>query len=124
MAGPACQNHPDVPASFLATFLASGDTVAVCDECLVPFTAAILNTLTGVDPAPFLAAVSDDTSPDPSGNGGDPSTAAEEPPEGKPPAAARGRSGRTSAGSPAAGTDDAPEDATTATPAQTEPPAA
>lgn len=60
MANPPCMNQDGNPATFMGTFLETGDTVAVCDECMVAFTAAVLNTMTGIDPTPFLAAVSDD----------------------------------------------------------------
>jgi hypothetical protein len=46
-------------AVFVGTILTTGDAVALCDECLVPWAAALLNAMTGVDPAPFIAAVSD-----------------------------------------------------------------
>lgn len=60
MANPPCMSDDGKPASFIGTFLATGDTVALCDDCMVPWTAAILNAMTGLDPTPFLVAVSDD----------------------------------------------------------------
>jgi hypothetical protein len=47
------------PAVFVGTMLETGDAVALCDECLVPWTAAVLHALTGIDPTPFLEAVSE-----------------------------------------------------------------
>jgi hypothetical protein len=48
------------PAVFVGTMLETGNAVALCDECLVGWTAALLNLMTGVDPTPFLAAISED----------------------------------------------------------------
>lgn len=48
------------PAVFVGTMLQTGDAVALCDDCLVPWAAALLNAMTGVDPMPFLAAVASD----------------------------------------------------------------
>lgn len=61
MAGPACMSGDGNQAVFVGTLLQTGDAVALCDECLVPWAAAMLHAMTGVDPAPFIAAVSDDT---------------------------------------------------------------
>lgn len=60
MALPACMSDDGRPAVFVGTMLQTGDSVALCDECLVMWAAAVLNTMTGVDPAPFLAAISED----------------------------------------------------------------
>ena len=60
MAMPACMSDDGRPAVFVGTMLQTGDSVALCDECMVPWAAAILNAMTGVDPTPFLAAVSED----------------------------------------------------------------
>jgi hypothetical protein len=51
------------PAVFVGTMLQTGDAVALCDECLVAWSAALLYTMTGVDPEPFLRAISDDEPP-------------------------------------------------------------
>ena len=48
------------PAVFVGTMLATGDAVALCDACLVAWAAAMLNAMTGVDPEPFLRAISED----------------------------------------------------------------
>lgn len=60
MAGPPCMSGDGNPAVFVGTMLQSGDAVALCDECMVPWLAAVLHTMTDIDPAPFLLAVSDD----------------------------------------------------------------
>lgn len=60
MAAPACMSDDGNPAVFVGTFLKTGDSIALCDDCMVPWTAAVLSTMTGVDPAPFIAAVSED----------------------------------------------------------------
>lgn len=57
MATPPCMSDDGNPAVFVGTMLATGDAVALCDECLVSWTAALLNVMTGVDPTPFLAAI-------------------------------------------------------------------
>lgn len=60
MAAPPCMSDDGNPAVFVGTMLQTGDAVALCDECLVPWAAALLNAMTGVDPTPFLIAISDD----------------------------------------------------------------
>jgi hypothetical protein len=60
MANPPCMSQDGNPAVFVGTMLATGDAVALCDECMVPWAAALLNAMTGVDPTPFLVAISDD----------------------------------------------------------------
>lgn len=60
MAGPACMSNDGRMAVFVGTMLETGDSVALCDICLVGWAAALLNVMTGVDPTPFLAAVSED----------------------------------------------------------------
>lgn len=70
MANPPCMNEDGRPAVLVATLLETGDAVALCDECIVPWAAAMLNALTGLDPTPFLAAISDDpAAPGPSSDG-------------------------------------------------------
>lgn len=59
MANPPCMSEDGNQAVFLGTFLAEGQTVALCDECLVPWSAALLQAMTGVDPKPFLEAISE-----------------------------------------------------------------
>lgn len=63
MAKPVCENHEDRESVFVGTFLADGKPVAVCDECLALFALSIASTLTGIDPTPFLEAISEDTPP-------------------------------------------------------------
>lgn len=127
MAGPACMSGDGNPAVLVATMLATGDAFALCDECLVGWAAALLHTMTGVDPTPFLEAVSEPAEhhePDPvavaSAIAADEAevkdsveaemlaeldeiapTLDDEPD----PPPANGRRGRTSAASPAAGTE-------------------
>lgn len=134
------------PAVFVGTMLETGDAVALCDICLVGWAAAVLNTMTGVDPEPFLRAVSEpddvptaaegaptDEPPAPAPADSDPEAAsgpeasgATEPPE----SSAKGRrraesaSGRTSRESPGPGTDAGPAANGTAAAANKSTPAA
>ena len=57
---PECMAEDGQAAVFVGTFLQNGQSVAVCDEHLVYFAADTLHTMTGVDPAPFIAAISDE----------------------------------------------------------------
>lgn len=59
MANPACMSGDGKEAVFVGTMLQTGDAVALCDECLVAWSAAVLHAMTGVDPAPFIQAVSE-----------------------------------------------------------------
>lgn len=59
MAAPQCMSQDGNTAVFVGTMLQTGDAVALCDECLVPWSAALLQAMTGVDPTPFLQAVSE-----------------------------------------------------------------
>jgi hypothetical protein len=77
MASPQCMREDGNPAVFVGTMLQTGDAVALCDECLVLWASALLNVMTGVDPAPFIAAISEDV----------PSTAEGAPSDEPPPAA-------------------------------------
>lgn len=58
MALPSCMSEDGRQAVFVGTMLQTGDAVALCDECLVMWAAALLSTMTGVDPEPFLRAIS------------------------------------------------------------------
>jgi len=60
---PECMAEDGQPAVFVGTFLHNGSSVAVCDEHMVYFCADTLHTMTGVDPAPFIAAISEDGPP-------------------------------------------------------------
>lgn len=77
MANPPCMSDDGNPAVFVGTMLQTGDAVALCDECMVPWCAAVLQTMTGIDATPFIAAISngepDDASADtvPAGPTGD-----------------------------------------------------
>jgi hypothetical protein len=57
---PQCQMDDGQPATFLGTVVSDGSTVCVCDEHLLMFCLATVQQMTGLDPAPFLAAISDD----------------------------------------------------------------
>lgn len=59
MANPACMSGDGKEAVFVGTMLQTGDAVALCDECLVAWSAAVLQAMTGVDPAPFIQAISE-----------------------------------------------------------------
>jgi len=62
MAGPQCMSGDGNAAVFVGTMLETGDSVELCDVCLVAWAAALLQAMTGVDPEPFLRAISDDES--------------------------------------------------------------
>lgn len=62
MAGPVCMTGDGRSAVFIGTTLPAGAQISVCDECLVMWAASVLQAMTGVDPAPFIAAISEDTS--------------------------------------------------------------
>ena len=65
MARLMCMSEDGHQAVFIGTMLEDGESIQVCDECLVGFASAVLATMTGVDPTPFLAAISDpDTVPE------------------------------------------------------------
>lgn len=88
MAPPICMSQDGNAAVFIGTWLENGEPVALCSECLVPWSSALINALTGIDPEPFLAA------------------ALEEPP----PLAESEPTGPTPPQSPAAGTDADPHE--------------
>lgn len=110
MAAPACNNHPDTPATFIGTFMETGDALAVCGSCLVTFSLGMLQALTGIDATPLLEAVSSDTTEPgtPEGYAGNPE------PDPEPDLAAKpspnGKAGHTRPKSRAAGTVDARSD--------------
>lgn len=60
MANPPCMSDDSNPAVFVGTFLGDGSSVALCDSCMVAWSAALLNAMTGIDPTPFIMAISDD----------------------------------------------------------------
>jgi hypothetical protein len=104
MALPSCMSGDGRQAVFVGTMLQTGDAVALCDECLVMWTAALLQTMTGVDPGPFIAAMSET---DPAGDvtAGAPSDGPPAPgPADKDPGADPPSNGRSSRGSRARGT--------------------
>lgn len=108
MANPPCMSDDGNAAVFVGTMLATGDAVALCDECLVGWAAALLNVMTGVDPTPFIQAISD-TPPDAPAVEADvpfePAAATDEGDEAPPMPVRRGRTPR---GSPTAGADSDP----------------
>jgi len=55
---PECMADDGNKAVFVGTFLTNGESVALCDEHLVYFCASMVETMTGVDPAPFIKAIS------------------------------------------------------------------
>lgn len=57
---PACMSEDGNPAVFVGTMLQTGDSVALCDNCLANWAVAVVSTMTGIDPAPFIAAISED----------------------------------------------------------------
>ena len=57
---PNCMAEDGQAAVFVGTFLTNGESVALCDEHMVYFCASTLQDMTGVDPAPFIAAISDE----------------------------------------------------------------
>lgn len=59
MAAPPCMGEDGRQAVFVGTMLQTGDAVALCDECLVMWASALLQAMTGIDPEPFLRAVSE-----------------------------------------------------------------
>lgn len=107
MAAPACMSDDGNTAVFIGTYLESGETIAVCDECMVAWSAAMLNAMTGVDPTPFLQAISEDAPEEvPPAELVAPAVPAETVEEAPPPSP-NGRSGRSRAKSPGAGMGDA-----------------
>lgn len=60
MAGPACMSQDGREAVFVGTMLSTGDAYSLCDECLASWAIALVSTMTGIDPAPFILAISDD----------------------------------------------------------------
>jgi hypothetical protein len=126
MATPMCMSQDGNQAVFVGTMLETGDGFTLCDTCLVAWAAAMLQSMTGVDPTPFLAAISDDVPVmedgdfQPAGEPPDESGAQADPPPPSEPATGTGipqaapkkptgrraqnRSGPTPNGSAAAGT--------------------
>lgn len=119
MAAPQCMSQDGSQAVFVGTMLETGDGFALCENCLPMWAASLLQAMTGVDPEPFIRALSE---PD-----GEIEQAAEVPaellaptvPVEPDPPSPNGKRGRTSAKSPAAGTATAPN--AEAEPTQTAP---
>jgi hypothetical protein len=49
MAPPQCMRGDGNPVELMGTFLSTGESVAVCKDCLPAYAAALLQTLTGID---------------------------------------------------------------------------
>lgn len=114
---PECMAQDGQAAVFVGTFLQNGQSVAVCDEHLVYFCADTLSTMTGLDPTPFIAAISDDPGeevpPEPPTEPPEPPEPAEEPvPVPTPPTPPSGRMRAVSSIRPTV--DASEQDATTA----------
>ncbi len=56
---PECMADDGNKAVFVGTFLTNGESVALCDEHMVYFCASTLQEMTGIDPVPFVAAISE-----------------------------------------------------------------
>jgi len=80
---PSCMADDGQAAVFVGTFLTNGEAVALCDEHMVYFCASTLQDMTGVDPAPFIAAISDEEPEYVTGMGGDLQFPPDPPPEEK-----------------------------------------
>jgi hypothetical protein len=104
-------------AVFVGTFLTNGESVALCDEHMVYFCASTLQDMTGVDPAPFIAAISEEA-PAPPIDLGEPPEPGPEIEDGEthqdptPPTPRRGRLRAVSSGPPTGG--DSEQDVTIA----------
>lgn len=85
MARPMCMSEDGNQAVFVGTMLETGDGFTLCDECLAMWAIAMTSTMTGVDPTPFIAALSEPETeaqetepgaepqtPDPTSEGGSP----------------------------------------------------
>jgi hypothetical protein len=60
MANLHCMEGDGEPAAALVTILADGTVYTLCSTHLVAFCAGLLSSMTGIDPAPFIEAISDD----------------------------------------------------------------
>lgn len=109
MANPPCMSNDGRPAVFLGTFLEGGETVALCDECLVAWSAALLQSMTGVDPTPFLQAISEGAVETPEGSDTPRPADVSAAPAASDPPPSNAKPGRGRSGSPAAGTDADPD---------------
>ncbi len=122
---PECMADDGNKAVFVGTFLTNGESVALCDEHMVYFCASTLQEMTGVDPVPFISAISEDTTTGPPEV---PAEAPQEPqedpeditPDPTPPTPLRGRMRAVSSAPPtdgAGGQDATTAEAASATPA-------
>lgn len=119
MAAPQCMSDDGNNAVFVGTMLETGDAVALCNECLVGWSAALLSVMTGIDPGPFIAAISEGDVEAPDGSGSLAAGESSAAPAAPDPPPQTGKRGRTSTASPDHGTDAAPSEG--AAPAETDP---
>jgi hypothetical protein len=74
MANPPCMSNDGKQAVFIGTFLANGDSVALCEDHLPAFTASVTADMFGVDGQQLMEWLQANAGPD---EAGDESTAAE-----------------------------------------------
>lgn len=115
MANPPCATGDGNAASFIGTYLETGDTVALCDECMVAWSAAMLNSMTGIDPTPFLQAISEGDPTPPEGSDDEGAGEHSATPAPSDPSPANGDGGRSPRASRGRGTVDARSDEERAT---------
>ena len=75
MAKPMCMSEDGQPAAAIISLMENGESFTLCDDHLAMWCASMLQAMTGVDPTPFIAALSDpDTVPEDLGGaeGGEP----------------------------------------------------
>ena len=114
---PKCMADDGNKAVFVGTFLTNGESVALCDEHMVYFCASTLQEMTGIDPVPFVAAISEEPLPPPIDLGEPPEPGpeiedVEAHQDPTPPTPLRGRMRAVSSGPPTDGAGE--QDATTA----------
>lgn len=108
MAAPQCQSGDGNPAALIGTFLEGGQPVALCNDCLVPWAAALIEGMTGYEMAPVLAAALADDGEEPGEGSGEPAGEEQESPGEPDPPSPNGKHGRSSRKSAGAGTGDDP----------------
>lgn len=57
MAAPQCMSNDGNRATFVGTFLETGDGVTLCEQCLPDFMGAVMAQMLGIDPEEFSAAI-------------------------------------------------------------------
>lgn len=93
-------------ATMVATMLTTGDSFALCDECIVPWASALLGAMTGLDMEPILKAASTDEVTDDQVAAAEHAVDQGAPEASTVPTGRKARSGRTLTVSPDPGTDD------------------